>query len=99
MVRELKARRVRIDSKGRICLPKALWEGVSSFSVVTEPGGRIVLEPYAEIPARELWLHQNPAALEQVQRGISQAAAGKSVDRGSFAHYAEGADDDGGDDV
>lgn len=94
MVRELKARRVRIDSKGRISLPKELWQGISSFDISLEPGGRIVLEPFAEIPAREVWLHQNPIAMERVQRGLAQSAAGVTVDRGSFYDYADAADED-----
>jgi DNA-binding transcriptional regulator/RsmH inhibitor MraZ len=89
MVPELKdTRRVRLDNKGRISLPKELCIGISSFVITCEPGGRIVLEPFAEIPARELWLHQNPAAKEQVQRGLAQSAAGQTVSRGSFAPYA-----------
>ncbi len=38
---------------------------------------RIILEPMAEIPARELWLHKNRKAYESVQKGLDQAEKGK----------------------
>ena len=53
---------IRPDAKGRIALG-ALARGVSSFQATVEADGRIGLEPYAEIPAREKWLFENKEAM------------------------------------
>lgn len=79
---------LRPDTKGRISLGK-LAQGVSSFHAHLMEDGRIILEPFAEIPAREKWLFNNQAALNAVKTGISQAAAGKTREIGSFAQYAD----------
>ncbi|NCC20914.1 MAG: hypothetical protein EOM26_00460 [Alphaproteobacteria bacterium] len=79
---------LRPDSKGRISLGK-LAQGVSSFQARRMEDGSIVLEPFAEIPAREKWLFDNPAALGAVKAGLGQAAAGKTRAIGSFAQYAD----------
>ena len=76
--------RVRPDSKGRITLGK-LAEGVSSYRVKVEPHGKITLEPYAEIPARERWLFDNAEALRRVRKGLAEAEAGQTVSLGSFS--------------
>jgi hypothetical protein len=82
---------LRPDSKGRIALG-ALAKGVSSFRVHQEAGGRLVLEPYAEIPAREAWLYKNPEALAMVEQGLRESAEGKTVRMGSFAQYLDDKD-------
>lgn len=79
---------LRPDSKGRISLGK-LAEGVSSFHARRMEDGSIILEPFTEIPAREKWLFDNPAALNAVKAGLSQAVAGKARALGSFAQYAD----------
>jgi hypothetical protein len=76
--------RVRPDSKGRITLGK-LAEGVSSYRVKLEAHGKIILEPYAEIPARERWLFENPETLRRVRTGLAEADAGRTVSLGSFS--------------
>lgn len=78
---------LRPDAKGRITLGK-LAEGVSSFRATIGENGTIVLEPFAEIPTRELWLYKNPKALAMVEEGLRQSARGETVYRGSFAKYA-----------
>jgi hypothetical protein len=78
-----KAVRVRPDSKGRIALGR-LTRGVSSFGVAVEPGGKIVLEPFIEVPALERWLFENPEALKRVRRGLADSEAGRTVSLGSF---------------
>lgn len=79
---------VRPDAKGRIALGK-LAEGISSYHVTHDADGRIVLEPFAEIPAREKWLFDNKPAMKQVLKGIQDSAKGKVSARGSFASYAK----------
>ena len=76
--------RVRPDSKGRITLGK-LAEGVSSYGIRVESHGKITLEPYAEIPARERWLFENPEALHRVRKGLAEAEAGQTVSIGPFS--------------
>lgn len=83
---------LRPDSKGRVALGE-LAKDVSSFRVSVDAGGRIILEPFAEVPAREKWLFDNKAALASVQRGLAQSAAGKTKSRGSFKKYASDADE------
>ena len=79
---------LRPDSKGRITLGK-LAEGVSSFRAVRQADGRILLEPFVEIPAREQWLFRNKKALASVKRGLAEAQAGQVKSLGSFARHAD----------
>lgn len=85
---QLKKITVRPDAKGRITLG-SLARGVSSFSVTETVDHKIILEPYAEIPAREKWLFNNKEALKKVKKGIQEAADGLLVDRGSFVKFAK----------
>ena len=78
---------LRPDAKGRINLGK-LAQGISSFRAHRTEEGNIVLEPFAEIPAREKWLFDNAEALSSVRAGLADAAEGKTVSRGSFAEFA-----------
>lgn len=80
------ASRLRPDSKGRITLGK-LAEGVSSYRARKQADGRIILEPFMEIPADERWLWENKKALESVIKGIADAKAGRVVSLGSFKKY------------
>jgi hypothetical protein len=82
---------LRPDSKGRVALGE-LAEGVSSFHVSVD-GDRIILEPYAEVPAREKWLFENREALASVKRGMADSAAGKTKSRGSFAKHVDDTDE------
>jgi hypothetical protein len=82
---------LRPDSKGRITLGK-LAEGISSFRVHKESSGKIIMEPFVEIPERERWLYENPEALEMVRQGLRDSAAGRVKYLGDFSQYAN--DDD-----
>ena len=79
---------VRPDSKGRIALG-AFAKGVSSFRVHKEESGRLVLEPFVEIPERERWLYKNPEALAMVEQGLRESAEGKTYYMGDFSKYAD----------
>ena len=82
--------RLTLDARNRISLAKLLPDyEVCSFKAYTE-GNKIILEPMAEIPAHELWLHKNPDALKTVQKGLKKK--GKH-DLGSFAKYLDSPDD------
>ncbi|MBS0656512.1 MAG: hypothetical protein JSR46_12105 [Verrucomicrobia bacterium] len=77
--------RLNLDARKRVTLAKLLPNiDVHTVRAYTQ-GNKIILEPLAEIPAHELWLHQNPEALASLQRGIQQAKEGKIRSRGSFA--------------
>ena len=80
-------RTLRPDAKGRITLG-ALACGISSFHATVDASGRIILDPFAEIPAREKWLFQNKEAKAAVREGLRQAAEGRTRSRGSFARFA-----------
>ncbi len=83
----IKVLTIRPDAKGRITLGP-LARGVSSFQASVDSSGRIILEPFAEIPAREKWLFENKDALGAVGDGLTQAAEGRTISRGSFASFA-----------
>jgi hypothetical protein len=80
--------KVRPDAKGRINLGK-MAQGISSFRARRLEDGNILLEPFAEIPAREKWLFENRPALDAVKAGLKQAAEGKTRSLGSFASYQD----------
>lgn len=67
-----------LDSRNRVCLTPFLPDGleITSYQAYQE-GDKIILEPMAEIPAREAWLYQNPKALASVLEGLKQAEKGK----------------------
>ena len=81
--------RLTLDSRKRVSLAKLITESdVSSFKVYLQ-GDVIILEPMAEIPARELWLYKNAKAMKAVQKGLEQSKTGKVKKRGSFTKYVD----------
>lgn len=77
------------DAKKRLTLPEALAAaGATAFNVYKNAVGQIVLDPVLAVPAAEVWLYRNPAALAAVQQGMKESAEGKTVDLGSFAKFA-----------
>ena len=79
--------RVRPDAKGRITLGR-LGKDVSSFRVAIDSEGRVLLEPFVEIPAREQWLYESPEAYASVHRGLEEAGRGETISLGSFGRRA-----------
>jgi hypothetical protein len=77
---------VRPDIKGRITLGN-LAKGVSSFSITIDKKNRIILQPYAEIPAEEKWLFENKLALAKITQGLKDAKEGHVVEKSGFAKY------------
>lgn len=82
---------VRPDAKGRIVLGK-LAEGISSFQVTRDKQGRLILEPFMEVPAQEEWLYRNKDAMTSVMRGLKEAARGKGKKIGDFSQFADDVD-------
>lgn len=78
--------KLTVDSKKRISLTKLLPGGKISSVRAYKENDRIILEPMVEIPAREVWLYENRAALEKVKKGLSQKG---TIKRGAFAKYAK----------
>jgi len=76
--------KIQMDDKYRICLGSFLSqeerELLSSFRVSRQEDGKIVLDPFVEIPAREHWIYKNPEALASLERGIEDAKNGRIVD-------------------
>lgn len=80
----MKARKIlRPDSKGRLSFGSIL-NGISSVRVQVEDDGRILLEPFVEIPEREAWLYDNPDALKRVRTGLLNVAEGALQYQGTF---------------
>ena len=77
---------VYADARGRITLGSKA--GKKDYRITETPQGEIVLTPVVQIPERELWLWQNPAALAALREGMAQAAAGEVNFLGSFAQFA-----------
>lgn len=91
-----RATSVDVDDRGRVVLGKALSatsKRHQRFAAFVNPAGQIVLDPIAEIPAREKWLFDNPSALAAVRNGVKTGRTSPLVDRGSFAQYADDAED------
>lgn len=56
---------LRPDAKGRISLGE-IANNVSSYRVTIEDGGKVTLEPYAEIPLSEKWIFEDKELLEKI---------------------------------
>jgi len=65
---------LRPDSKGRIALGE-IANKVSSYRVTVEKDGRVILEPYAEIPLSEKWIFDDRELLEKVIEQIKTERA------------------------
>lgn len=65
---------LRPNSKGRINLGD-FAQDVSSYRVMKRENGKIILNPYAEIPFSEKWIFENKDILEKVKKEFELTAA------------------------
>lgn len=77
------------DAKRRLTLGAAA-EGAGAYNVYRNALGQLILDPVRAIPASEAWLHEDPAALASVRRGLEQSARGETHDLGDFTRHAKG---------
>jgi hypothetical protein len=78
-----------VDSRGRVSLGKAGAEPGRRYRVERNIDGVLILIPVVSIPQREMIVWHNPELAASIREGIAEAEAGQTVDRGSFAKYAE----------
>ncbi|OQY09178.1 MAG: hypothetical protein B6I30_10210 [Desulfobacteraceae bacterium 4572_187] len=69
-------KRVTLGNKIMVRKPLAKMK-IDSFNVFINEEGNILLVPLANIPSRELWVHQNPEVMKTIQKGLKEAKAGK----------------------
>jgi len=50
---------------------------IDAFKIFLGNEGDILLRPMTNIPSKELWIHQNPNALESIQRGMRDIKKGR----------------------
>ena len=83
-----------VDSRGRVSLGKAGAEPGRRYRGGRNIDGVLILIPVVSIPEREMIVWRNPELAAAVRQGIAEAEAGQTTDRGSFAQYAEDAEDE-----
>jgi len=72
-----------LDSKHRITLGGKLAKSlgkrmkVEAYQIFVAKNGDILLRPMANIPSKELWVHQNPDVLESIHRGMQDIKEGR----------------------
>jgi hypothetical protein len=75
------------DGRGRVTLgPNA---SNKAFKMSRSANGELVLTPVIHVPEQEAWFWRNPQAQAAVAAGLTDAAAGRINDIGSFAQFAE----------
>jgi len=57
---------LRPDSKGRLNLGE-IANNVSSYRVTIENGGKVILEPYAEIPLSDKWIFEDKELMSRIK--------------------------------
>lgn len=50
---------------------------IDSFNIFINGDGNILLVPLANIPSRELQVHQNPEVMKNIKKGLKEAKVGK----------------------
>lgn len=77
------------DAKKRLSLGQAIEEPGVAYNIYCNRLGQIVLDPVKAVPAYEAWLFENKEALASVKRGLTDSAAGRTRNLGSFAAHAK----------
>lgn len=74
----------KLDTKKRVTLGAVFKKSrlfnetsVETFETFIGSEGDILLKPRVSIPARELWVHRNPNAAKDIQRGIQDVKQGR----------------------
>lgn len=83
----IESKTVTRDDRGRVAIGSL--GDASKYRMSKNSCGQILLTPVVEVPAHEMWLHNNPDALASVHRGLADAAEGRVHNIGSFAKYTE----------
>jgi hypothetical protein len=65
-----------IDERNRLTVGEIL-KGSKRVRLYQNDSGEVLLQPIAEIPASELWLFQNPEAINEIREGLRDASQGK----------------------
>ena len=65
-----------IDDRNRLTLGELL-KGSKRVRLYRNNRGEVLVQPVVEIPASELWLFQDKEALENVKKGLKDAAEGR----------------------
>ena len=65
-----------IDDRNRLTLGELL-KGSKRVRLYRNNRGEVLVQPVVEIPASELWLFQDKEALENVKKGLMDAAEGR----------------------
>ena len=85
---EVITKKVSPDKRGRVSL-KGLVDGADGYEASRQPDGTIILKPYLEVDAREVWLYKNPVALKKLRTGLTQLKENNLIDLGDFTQYAD----------
>ena len=81
------------DERGRLPMGKSGVRKDNRYAVAVNDDGQILLTPLVSIPRRELIVWEDQLLRESLARGLAEAAAGETVDLGSFAEYLDDAED------
>ena len=77
------------DAKKRLSLGAAIEQPGVAYNIYRNRLGQIVLDPVKAVPAYEAWLFENKKVLASVKRGLTDSAAGRTKNLGSFAAHAK----------
>lgn len=83
---------VHPDARGRLTLGSAAQD--ADYRVFVNDRGQILLDPVVAIPASEAWLWESPSLRASMERALKQAEEGEFEDLGSFAQFADEAEED-----